>query len=671
MTELVDVVPEPLVEQQPPFVLKMVETVVSDFEASKRYLQRFHDKCAEMDGLYHNAQKYESLKKDSLFPMPLMQEAVDQLTADIRDKLFYSNRPATVVPLSDADQGDADAKQAMIAYQDYKDGIFEKMGLFIKDASLKRCCVSQVDYCEETIPRWVEVDVTAPAVDEFGQPMVDPASGMPMVDELGQPAQVPTGEKKWQKIDQIIFKGAKVKRVDPRNLFFSQDKQAVEDEWPIMVRSKESLHHFMSKPYYINQAELIQAQKEGVTNKGVSADIENRLLDPDKNEYDSKKEFEYIEWQGMVNQIELFTHLGYPEDQIATIKPYARCHAIIGVVNQKTMVRCEYDPVQIGRPNIIIGVMNAEGESLFGNGLATKIEAIVKGSEVLLGILLENFKQSVNAMWVINKNAIIDGKTYINKAGTMFETLGNPKDVIQRVEQPAVAKDIYLLLDMFKQMSQDASGQQEITKGQGDPAAATFGEANIVAQTASLRMRDYLKTFEVTFIQPLYQMRNQIDANFIDTEYAYSVIGESGLEWVQIDPAQIRAGVDFICEASTRETNRAVLVQQILQLIQLAPVAMQMGQPIRIDKMIQQLCETGFSWSRQKTEEILPLLKVERQGLVDIDAMLVQNAMLGMAMQTVQGVMGVTGQVPQGKSETDTNQSLQKRGQPQVGALNP
>jgi hypothetical protein len=239
-----------------------------------------------------------------------------------------------------------------------------------------------------------------------------------------------------------------------------------------------------------------------------------------------------------------------------------------------------------------------------------------------------------------------------------------------------VAADIYELLGIFRTMAKDAYGLQEITMGKGDPKTETLGESTMVEAYSSLRMRNYLKTFEDSFIIPLYQMRNQINMNFLDQNYVYGIIGEGAIEWRTIDPARIRASVDFICESSTREANRAVMVEQLLRLIQLAPAAIQNGQPVRIDKMMKELCEIGFTMKKEKINDFYPMLRLEEQGAIDVDRIMVEVALFNLGVQAGnvppgtpapgQGAPTPGQNMPRPTTESEAVQSANQKAQPSV-----
>ena len=114
---------EPVVND---FAEKMLKRVNDDFQSAKNFMYQYHRKCLEYHKLYHSGIMYEDLKKQYKFPDSFFQEQVDVATSDALDKLFYSNRPCTVIALDEADKEDADAKQGLFDWMDYQDGIYRK-----------------------------------------------------------------------------------------------------------------------------------------------------------------------------------------------------------------------------------------------------------------------------------------------------------------------------------------------------------------------------------------------------------------------------------------------------------------------------------------------------------------------------------------------------------------
>jgi hypothetical protein len=406
-------------------------------------------------------------------------------------------------------------------------------------------------------------------------------------------------------------------------------------------------------------------------------------LNPDQT---SKREsLEYVEWQARVNKRDLYRFLGklteIEVDGEMVVGAYNdhgsfdvvgdddTCLAIVGVVNEKLVVRLEETPFEFDHPNVVVFDIQPDEDEVVGTSIADKIVAVAEAKDNLNDIYLSNFKQTVNAGHVVNINALTnDGEISVNDPGFVLETNDDVTKVHKRVDQQRVAPDIYMFDEKLTHEGQKSSGVQDILAGRGQPGTETLGESEIVAAQASLRMTSYLRSFE-RGIKSLYEMRNQINMQMLDAPYVFRVIGEKAGEWRTIDPVQIRANVDFVCESASREVNRIVISQQILQVAKVVPLAQSMGIPVRIDKLLARLCEQGFSWSSDMIEDIFPTLKLEKEegGGIDIDAQLLANMVtflqaqgmaMGMAGQGMPGGASSGNNSPEPRSERDANRSL-------------
>ena len=605
------------------FEERMMRRVLDEEKEGEQYLLPYHNWCKEMHRYYYNAQNYDDLKEKNLFPSTAIQEDVDQFVADARDKLFYANRPCTIYGREDDDKADAEAKQNMIAYQDDEIGAFDIIGEALKDVALYRICAYQVEYDEDVSKEWESYEEIVPMTYEDGSIMVDNLGRqVPMIDpNTGQPV-IDSG---WRIVDVPAYKGAVVHRIDPLNLLWGQDKKSIDDEHPVMVRGNLSKKD-MKKRYFM-QENVQRLQETGEESQFEDPTWEKKnLTGENASLIASKKGTKYIEWQGYANKLEVYKYMLKTNQvleeefeefslNMSIIEPDEECWTICGVANNTTIIQLREKPFKkIKRSNIVLGNMAPGENSMIGDSLSRKIEAVQKAEQSAYGMLIENLKQSVDAFWIINKSAIVQlqGQAKVNKAGGILWTNENIRDVAMRVEQPSVSPDIYNFISLLSANRKNQGGLQDSVMGKGDPNAETLGEARQVLSYASLRMRDYLKTFEDSFVRKLYEMRNDINTEFLTEDYVYRVLGEQGLEWKQISPQSIRTPVDFVCESATRETNRSVIIQQMLQLIEVSSQLAESGFPARIDLMIADLAETGFAVSQDKIKQYFPT--TEEQG---------------------------------------------------------
>jgi|GEM_PF-4995255 len=645
-----------------PFEAKIIQRVMADFAEAEEWLREVHQSCFEAFEAFHNARSYADLKKKNQFPMPIVQTNVEQYVSHLMDKLMYAGKPCTVIGVEEGDKEDAEAKQEMMAFQDRKDNMSVKLEKALRDSALYPYTVVQVDYDEKTTKKWQQVPVDVP----IEQSWIDRFRGLP---------QQFTTEIQWRKVDVVTYRGATTKRVDPTDCFFGPDKREIEDRFPVMIRSKQDKAFFNSRPYFQNQDQIRDVPPGDVSDSSEENAQKRDLLGVSESSSKSEKNHQYIEWQGWVNSLELYEYLG--QDTMG-VDPEHECFVIAGVADGTVLARIEEDPLQIDRPNVVIGWATPEEDELFGASLYDRMSAVHKGAQVAMGILLENLKQSVSAMWIINTTALIKGGStpLVNVAGHVLQTNENVNNVAKRVEQPPVAQDIYKLLSMFEQLGQDTTFIQDTIQGRAEKGVSTLGEASILAGQAELGLRRALRCFEATLIEPLYELRNEINCNFLDEDYVFQVIGDGVVNWRTVTPEQVRARVDFVCESSTRETNRAVIGQQILQLMEMAPIAQGLGQPVRADHLMLTWLKTMGSMRESEALKFFPLIQMEKLQGFDANQAMVQMAMMKQQRETMgenpsqyPGEQGPPGERPQPTSEAGAIESANAQNQPQVGAM--
>jgi hypothetical protein len=313
----------------------------------------------------------------------------------------------------------------------------------------------------------------------------------------------------------------------------------------------------------------------------------------------------------------------------------------------------------LGHPNIVVGSIAHDFGEVKGFSLIDKIHSVQHAMDSLMGMWLKSLRQTVNPMWTAQRSKLVN-KRLVNEAGYIIDCLDDPTKTIKRVEQEQISKDIYAGLDMLRLMGQNSSGQSDIAEGIAQRGVETLGEANILSLKAALRIKGgYLKTFEDTFIRPLWKMRNQVNMNFCqDPGYIYSVIGEKVIYWRTIEPAKVRSHVDFVCNASSRENQRAVVTQQVLQALNLTIKMAGILGPIPLIKLLEKLYEDGFGWKRDDIKEMLPIEAIAEHMLQQQLAEQQQQ----MAGENPQNM-------PQPKSEGQAEQSANAKSTPKVGEV--
>jgi hypothetical protein len=621
---------------------KILKTVTGDFDRAEKFLDGWHKDCLDRYMHYKSAGISKNIKKDNHFPVPFSSEQVDRVRADMEEKLFFRGEPCAVYGREEADDADAQAKRDFMAYQDDEDDIYRKTGDGILNCLLYGAAPATVNYKEEL--KDIMTDVEVEVKDEMGNAILDPNTTQPLM----------TMEQ--QRVSRPIYQGASVTIIDPIDFYFTPEKRELYDEHPFIIRSKRTMR-WMENKKYIKQEVVARIKSEDDKGGGITSNDDllgdrRRIMGLDGDKTGAKGEYDYIEWQGYIDADGTGEKLW-----------------VIGVINKKYIVRLDdaEDVFDLGHPNIVVGTIDQEFGEVRGSSLLDKFHSLQHGMDSLMGIWLKAMRMTVNKMYVVN-TALMKTKVLKNESGFVIECNGNPRDVVTPIEQTPISQDVYAGMEMFRQMGQNGSQVNDIASGQVQAGVETLGEANILTAQSSLGMKRYLKNFEESFIEPIWEMRNQINMRYVsDTGYLYSVIGENVVYWRTIEPGAIRANVDFVCEASTRETQRTVITQQVLQAVNLVSGMVPFMGPIPVIALLRKLYREGFGWKEDEiNKELLPMDAIQASMMQKamLDAQASQGAAQG------EGKEGVPPQsMPQPKTEGDAIQSAQQQFTPQVGMV--
>ena len=510
---------------------KAVKRVNNDFERAEKYLETFHKQCNDRYSHYIAPGMDSNPNKDKYFPVPFTTEQVDTFVAESMEKIWHKDEPCAIYGRNLTDKADADAKREFMRFQDDNDGLYHKTRQALIHASICRIAPAVVNY-KETFDITQELQ-DVPLLDGFGRQVLD-------ID-----GQTPLTTQQMVPVKKYTYQGATVELIDPIDFFWTPEKREIYDDTPFMIRTKHSMKWFKSKEYII-QKNLKQLKKE----EPPQVDIPKDLLDErrsglgmGKQEEGYENQYTYIEWHGYIDldgEKELY---------------------IIGVASEDVLVRLEKasDIFDLGHPNIVVGVLGREFGEIYGLSLVDKIHSVQHALDSLGGMLFKNLRQSVNNMW-IGDSSKMRTKKLVNDAGVFIDVMAgaNIDGVLKRIEPVLISRDVYDGMALFRKMGQNSSGISDIASGVAQQGVETLGEANILAGQAATRTKGgYLRSFEKSFLEPIWQMRNKVNNRFVtDIGYLYAVLEDNMMNWRVLEPAQIKAEVDFVCEASARDTER-------------------------------------------------------------------------------------------------------------------
>jgi len=597
---------EPKQQDDDSYEQKMLKRVNDDMSTAEQFRSTRQKIVDEYRKQYRNSQYYEEFRAIKEQPLPIAQQLVDQFVALQQDKIGFNNQPARAVGTPGTDPAEVDAIQSMTDWQDYRDGIIGKLGDALNSCAVDGHCVAQVDFLETKKWRWRVVN------DEFG------------------PDQ-------WQRVEEIDYIGPVVKMIDSNSLYYSGDKKNLADPFPLMVKSPQAREFFDSKPYFFNQTLLDDEEQSTSTKTTDSADIPNVTEERISFTNVTGRIHDYVEWQAPVNKAELYEFMVSkgmedqvmsPEGEMPQVDPAETTWAIIGVADKKTVVRLQEAPFGLNRPNILVGCIQKDGSVFRGIGLLDLIFSLCRGADQAAGMMIENVVQSIDSGWGLDRERVHGATPVINSRNFIFECDGNPNEVLKRLDQPNLSDPLAALIEFYFTKAKEAAKLPDVTLGRGDKNAETLGENAMAESHATVGLSEYLRVFEETFLRPLYQMRNEISVELIDQEFVYGVIGDGAVHWSKpMQPSAVRASVDFICESSTRETNKAVTTSQMTAFLDMAPNLVAAGTPVGIGAIAKILAQNGFSMSQETIDTILPLEKLAKEQEIDVGALIAQTAL--------------------------------------------
>lgn len=618
-------------EQIPDFEEKMLVRVNKDFANSIDFLKDRRVEMAERYELYYRGNDYSKLRDEEIYPTDFYADQIDTFTSSMMHPLWAKEEPCKLLPGKTADPALIDAKQALHEYQNREDGLKETHRQLIHDISEDGLGIAKTDYIEKKERVWETIEV----------PIIEDVES---VDELGFPSiqKIQTGTRSVQvPKDVFIYKGPHTERIDPQDFFYTVDKRR-NKPGPVMVRTFVSKDFFDERAYFrkLDEIKALDASTEQrYDDDAKHAEAQRRIQKLKTDEAPSKNVLQYVEWQGLVDKAALYEFLGpdiqpdpltgIPVDlrSLKLVKENEKVMCICGVVESQIVARLEALPFQLDHENIVIGIAAPIGTEIAGNSIGQMLKPAALMMDVLAGIAFKALRASVNRGHAIDVMKIEGGAAGVpdvNQDAWVLNCLGDPNSIHKIIDQPSISTDVFAMMAKVEDWARNRTGIQEISSGRADPDAETLGEVTKVEANVGRRSADPLEMIEETLIIPITRMRDEINMQFLmrgekPEEYLIEIIGEDGVRsWTPMKPQQIRAHTKFMCEASGRESDRAVITQQLIQAQQIAPNALAAGQAVRLDRGLHDLFTSGFGRSKEEADRWLPGVKIEdEQGSAD------------------------------------------------------
>jgi len=619
-----------------PLEILVEQRVLGDFSKFRDALYRKHEKFAKYYEYYYNARQLNKPRGQANVPVPLAAEAVDTIHADVMDKLFSTEGLLIdTMGREVMDENQASAIRDMIRYQCYEDNIRRKFMDSVKDCLICGSSVWKVAYTE----RYENLPVTKPIMNPF----------------TGQPIDYEITEEEVE-----VYKGPTYIPVDIFDFFPHPEMKHIDDDLPVIHRffaTKEHLEAMERQGLYEN-VKYVKFNEESTneTEDDQNKQRRRRLAGVDDST-SGKDVVECYEWQGPFD----IDGDGSKEN------------CVLVVTKDGVVLRAEEMPYYDRKKTYcMMRIFNIPNE-LWGIGVVEKQQPMIEGANILMNVILDMFTMNVNSP-VLVKDGFIDDDELVARQGQIMHvdpdllSPGEPiSTVFERIIPGNIAPDAYNLLEMFKTDGKNVTTVTDTKAGHVPSSKQTATAVQTAFTQASVRFKALLSMIEDSGLIPMCDKMQKINQQFIDQPYAYRIIGHKSQYWRQISPSEISTRVNFISLGSTRETDRAMNIQQLMQAINIFG-----GNPMLQGALPLLAIKLAEEFKLPNIELIKQVLQYEQQRSQVIQAMQMQvaqaQAQQGMMPQIPQEPVGIQREIPEPTNQQDLLDSMMAKNRTQVGA---
>lgn len=601
---------------------KFTRTVFQDFEESREYVQPKHKQYVEYLELFLNKPDPRKPKGVANCPVPLTREIITAVLADILDKLFGTSLRIDTEPRKEAQDLRNTANRDIIHYQSDVRDWRSKLRQIIFNILIGGVGPAKVTYAEE----WDVFPENKPIYGLEGS----------IVDYVAS------------EVEKMIYTGADLMPIDPLDFFPHQALLEIDDDLPIihrfqisptqLFRKRQRVVGDIEKGVYSNVNQILRfiRDKEGVPRESFIDEFKNERrqlygLSPGLKDHGF---LTCYEWQGPFD----IDDDGLEEDCIGVV-------ADMG--NQDTdriLLRLEKNPYKHRRKGYICGRIGVITGEFWGIGLADAMGPQQDAATSLRNAILDAYYRLGRPRTYYREGCIADLNKLHRPWGDV-EVLDDQKPIREQIMETApipIGSDGPALLNDIKGETRAAAGAPGMKLGQAPSPKVTATTGSQLFQAGEVIFKDLLVQLETSLILPMVKKANKINQQFLDRPYVIRVVGDRGVYWHKtVNPEDIAGEVNFVCHASMRHSEKAVLVEQLMKAGQVASSNQQL-MPAAIIAYVEmweaqelphlELLKVAVGWYQMMTQ----LRQAQSQQIMPYQQMLLQEQQLGVNPQNEQ-----------------------------------
>ena len=242
---------------------------------------------------------------------------------------------------------------------------------------------------------------------------------------------------------------------------------------------------------------------------------------------------------------------------------------VVTVANREFIVRDEPNPYNHQMKPFIKVVDQSVPKEFLGIGELEPIETLQYELNDRRNQRMDNVTLALNRMWKVKNGANVDENELVSDAGGVVHT--DDMNGIEVLQMPDVTGSSYQEETLIKGDIQQTTGVSDFTRGVGSDALAndTATGISLIQEAGNARFRQKIRNLE-NALEVLGQMMVDLNAQFIDEEKTLRLMGDNGLQWLEVRPEDLRSDFDVMVQSgSTLPSNEAVEKKQVMELYQI------------------------------------------------------------------------------------------------------
>jgi len=237
----------------------------------------------------------------------------------------------------------------------------------------------------------------------------------------------------------------------------------------------------------------------------------------------------------------------------------------------------------------------------YGQSVLQKVKAQIHVEEVALNMWLQSMGQILNKPKVIRPDLLRGAQSVDDQPGGVI--LAKPeadvRQVMYEIQTSPVGSEALQLMSYAWGRSEGVSGATDLKQGRLPTGERTATASNIAFSQSSKRFRHALIWFGVTTFSPWAKKMWAYNQTYLDTPYAFRILGEDANEILTLTQAELGMNPDFRFMGPTRDENEGVVVVQLQSMLQrLTPFMM-------------------LPWGQNAAKEFIIQI-AQRQGIIDL-----------------------------------------------------